>query len=333
MKRFFLLLFIGILCIQYAFPGTKKQASPTETIPTGKPIDWYLEKGDEYFNKGKYQVAQKYYQHMLKIDPADPIAPKKISGCEQMIHRSKEERKFYSYIERADKYFSQNKVDYALEYYLAAYKSLPSKGREVVVKFKTVSKSHPEKWEKFKSENISDLEHLDKYSIPPGMPEEVYGMKSKAKKVYKNEKGYWEAEFDYNIVMIYIPAGEFLMGSNEGYKDEKPIHSVFLDGYWIGKYEITQWQWEEIMGSNPSRFKLGDKYPVESVSWEDVQQFIQKLNSRVGLSFRLPTEAEWEKAARGKDQRKYPWGSDSPSCLLTNYSGCGGQTKPVGSRF
>jgi formylglycine-generating enzyme required for sulfatase activity len=169
------------------------------------------------------------------------------------------------------------------------------------------------------------------FKLTSTLPSYISLIKSRAKKVYKNQQGYWEAEFDYDIVMIYIPGGEFSMGSNEGQKDEKPIHSVFLDGYWIGKYEVTQGQWEEIMGSNPSRFKNGDNYPVERVSWNDVQQFIQKLNSRTGLSFRLPGEAEWEKAARGTDRRKYPWGNASPSCSLANYSPCGGQTKPVGS--
>ena len=87
------------------------------------------------------------------------------------------------------------------------------------------------------------------------------------------------------------------MGSNEQ-NDEKPIHSVTLSDFYIGKYEVTQKEWRDIMGSNPSHFK-GDNLPVEKVSWNDIQKFIKKLNTKTGLNYRLPTEAEWEYAARG----------------------------------
>ena len=80
--------------------------------------------------------------------------------------------------------------------------------------------------------------------------------------------------------------------------DEKPVRTVRLDGFWMGKQEVTQGQWKWIMGSNPSSFKKGDNYPVEQVSWNDVQQFIRRLNSQSSAKFRLPSEAEWEYACR-----------------------------------
>ena len=98
--------------------------------------------------------------------------------------------------------------------------------------------------------------------------------------------------------MVFVEGGTFQMGSNEGYDDEKPVHQVTLSDYYIGQTEVTQGLWQAVMGSNPSDFK-GAKNPVNKVSWNDCQVFIRKLNSLTGVNFRLPTEAEWEFAARG----------------------------------
>ena len=107
-----------------------------------------------------------------------------------------------------------------------------------------------------------------------------------------------------DIEFVWIPPGEFRLGSTSRHadSDEKPVTGVRLTrGFWLGKYEVTQAQWESVMGSNPSRFKnCGGNCPVERVSWNDVQEFIGKLNRRLGgRPYRLPTEAEWEYAARG----------------------------------
>jgi formylglycine-generating enzyme required for sulfatase activity len=101
--------------------------------------------------------------------------------------------------------------------------------------------------------------------------------------------------------MVYIPGGSFEMGDtrNEGFASEKPVHKVKLDGFYMGKYEVTQRQWESIMGSNPSYFKDCPDCPVETVSWNDVQFFLKKLNLKTGSKYRLPTESEWEYAAGG----------------------------------
>ena len=100
--------------------------------------------------------------------------------------------------------------------------------------------------------------------------------------------------------MVYVKGGSFQMGSNDVNADdnEKPLHSVTLSDYYIGETEVTQELWEAVMGSNPSAIK-GSKKPVEMVSWYDCRKFIRKLNQLTGMTFRLPTEAEWEYAARG----------------------------------
>lgn len=108
--------------------------------------------------------------------------------------------------------------------------------------------------------------------------------------------------------MKYVSGGTFTMGATSEMKnphnDEKPTHKVKLSSYYIGETEVTQALWKAVMGSNPSRFK-GDDLPVEQVSWNDCQTFISKLNSLTGKRFRLPTEAEWEFAARGGNQSRH----------------------------
>jgi formylglycine-generating enzyme required for sulfatase activity len=135
------------------------------------------------------------------------------------------------------------------------------------------------------------------------------------------------------IEMVAIPGGSFEMGDTfgEGGGEEKPVHTVTLKAFLIGKTEVTQKQWVAVMGSNPSSFK-GDDLPVEQVSWEDCQQFIAKLNQMTGKRFRLPTEAEWEYAARsGGKREKYP-GSDSPDQVAWFGSNSGSRTNPVGTK-
>ena len=131
--------------------------------------------------------------------------------------------------------------------------------------------------------------------------------------------------------MILVQGGTFLMGSPESEADrhtDETQHEVTLSDFCIGKYPVTQAQWVAVMGNNPSRFK-GDDLPVENVNWNDCQKFIAKLNSLTGKAYRLPTEAEWEFAARGGVQSKgYLYaGSDDPNevawynCVQTQFAG------------
>jgi len=129
--------------------------------------------------------------------------------------------------------------------------------------------------------------------------------------------------------MVFVQDGTFTIGytPEEGadcYDNEKPAHQVTLSSFYIGKYEVTQAQWKAVMGNNPSHFK-GDNLPVEQVSWKDVQEFIRKLNAQTGKQYRLPTEAEWEYAARGgnKSQGYKYSGSNTTSNVAWYYENAG----------
>ncbi len=140
------------------------------------------------------------------------------------------------------------------------------------------------------------------------------------------------------IDMVKVEAGTFMMGATsemqKPYDDEKPVHQVTLtNDYYMGKYEVTQALWQAVMGSNPSKFKSRN-LPVEQVSWDDCQEFINKLNSITGRRFRLPTEAEWEYAARGgKKSKGYQYsGSSNISDVAWYTANSGSKTHPVGKK-
>ena len=124
------------------------------------------------------------------------------------------------------------------------------------------------------------------------------------------------------------------MGSNDGSTDEKPVHSVTLNNFYIGKTEVTQMQWRDVMGNAPSSFKNCYNCPVENVSWDDVQKFIVKLNQKTGKTYRLPTEAEWEYAARGGNKSKgYKYsGNDKIDQVAWYASNSENKTHPVGQK-
>ncbi len=119
--------------------------------------------------------------------------------------------------------------------------------------------------------------------------------------------------------MVYVPAGSFPMGSDEGDADERPIHTVYLDGYYIDKFEVSWGQWKRSglpystrIGTRkqqpePPDWGIVDHQPMQNVTWNDARAFVDWAGKR------LPTEAEWEKAARGTDGRTYPWGNEKPS--------------------
>lgn len=141
--------------------------------------------------------------------------------------------------------------------------------------------------------------------------------------------------------MVFVEGGTFTMGATDEQgvtgkgmsADERPTHQVTLSSFYIAKYEVTQEEWEAVMGSNPSFF-IGAKRPVEGVSWNDCQEFIRKLNEKTGEHFRLPTEAEWEYAARGGNRScgyKYS-GSNEIDDVGWHVNNSDGTTHDVGQK-
>ena len=137
--------------------------------------------------------------------------------------------------------------------------------------------------------------------------------------------------------LVLVKGGCYRMGDTfgDGKPDEKPVHDVCVSDFYLGKYEVTQGQWEKVMGTNPSSNKeCGADCPVNAVSWEDAQEYIKKLNAKSGKKYRLPTEAEWEYAARsgGKVMK---WAGTGDEALLGEFAwyekNGDGMTRKVGS--
>lgn len=168
--------------------------------------------------------------------------------------------------------------------------------------------------EMYKNKNGTDLSHFDKSKSALG--------------------------FDNNYHlgnMVLIPAGDFEMGSNEGNSEEKPAHKVYLDAFYIDLYEVTNGDYAKCISENKctrpdsgggfdlTEIESEKNVPVLGVTWDQANDYC------IWMKKRLPTEAEWEKAARGTDSRKYPWGNEPISCDLANTHNCAGRGIEVGS--
>ena len=141
---------------------------------------------------------------------------------------------------------------------------------------------------------------------------------------------------EINPEMVFVQGGVFKMGSNFGVEDELPIHDVRVDDFYIGKYEVTQLEWRLIMDQDTNKryFEGCDSCPVERVSWYNVIEFIEKLNQKTGLNYRLPTEAEWEFAGRGGNISKgYKYsGSNADVSVAWKVGNSNARSHPIGRK-
>ena len=146
-------------------------------------------------------------------------------------------------------------------------------------------------------------------------PSSIRSIKVKQKKSATTKNTWIDPVTKMNF--IWVEGGRFQMGKkNAAIRDEQSVDRVKLDGFWMAKYEVTQAQWKQIMGSNPSEFSTcGNTCPVENISWNDAQDFIAKLNRQGQNKFRLPTEAEWEYACRERGKNQTYCGGNSINSL------------------
>jgi formylglycine-generating enzyme required for sulfatase activity len=135
-----------------------------------------------------------------------------------------------------------------------------------------------------------------------------------------------------NQDMVFIKGDCYQMGDTfgDGKDDEKPVHEVCVDDFYLGKYELTQREWKEVMGNNMASFyDCGDDCPADNVSWNNVQEFIRRLNVKTSMNYRLPTEAEWEYAAReGGENLRFPTGKNIIGPDEANFNGSSKYKKP-----
>ena len=174
---------------------------------------------------------------------------------------------------------------------------------------------------------IGEPEEPEEPEEPAEEPTDGGSLVAGTKRVFSLPGG---AEMEF----VWIEPGVFQMGSDDGSSNERPVHEVEISrGFWLGKYEVTQGEWEAVMGSNPSYYKGDSRRPVETISWNDVQGFIAKLNAAAGSDvYRLPTEAEWEYACRAGTTTAYGYQVRDPNPSLGDYAWYSGNNSPSGPK-
>ena len=188
---------------------------------------------------------------------------------------------------------------------------------------------------------VQNIDDINKFVSEYGQMTDEHRKKINARLSYLQKQQHNKQIID-NLVsnMVYVEGGTFMMGGTEPYdwEETKPVHQVTLSSFYIGKYEVTQEEWKAIMGNNPSKF-IGDKRPVDQVDvgrakYDDCLEFIKKLNHLTNKKFRLPTEAEWEYAARGGNLSKgYRYsGSNNISDVAWWSGNSRGKTHNVGQK-
>ncbi len=196
-----------------------------------------------------------------------------------------------------------------------------------------------------KEEDLNSTDYIEvrlKENVEKVIAEREERERKEREKKEREERGKFNVG-GVEFKMVYVEGGTFMMGAQksdpkspnydgEAWNDESPVHEVELSDYYIGETQVTQALWKAVMGNNPSLFTGDDDFPVETVSWDDiVEKFIPALNNKTGRTFRLPTEAEWEYAARGGNKskgHKYS-GSDEIDEVAWKAGNSGDQTHPV----
>ena len=310
--------------IHYWRHSATGDAPPAATAPSPSEIERWQQEADAYFAKQRFLLppernAFDLDKKILQHDPANARARQQIFDMMRL------------YRQWGDEQAAQRRADRATTFYeryltLAAYAAAHFPNQRMAKEIERVKAQ------------------LRQLAAPP-KPEAARATATPAPQPFT----VW-SDPATGIPFVWLPGGCFQMGSppDEPYRDldESPTHEVCLQGFWMGKYEVTQAQWLQVMGRNPAYFveqaagQTALILPVEQVSWHDAQEFLQKLNAtveprgRAALQFRLPSEAEWEYACRAGTSTPYSFGDDSN--LLGEYAwhrdNSDAQTHPVGER-
>ncbi len=264
--------------------------TPSTSEIDRQKITRLLQTADAYFARKWYTTpaetnAFDIYLEVLKLDSTNAHAFQQIDTIAQF------------YKSRAEREVERGKTEQAVQYYRKYLTVVPDD-----------------------EEILGKVAKLETSTAPPEakLTEAPF---SKVKEQPTPSEKVW-TEPVQGMEFVWVPAGCFQMGSSETERlhdsDEEPIHKVCVDGLWMGKYEVTQKQWQQVMGENPANFNsatIGEdsgNHPVEQVSWEEVQEFIRRLNEKFGTNvYHLPSEAEWEYACRVGTTMMYGFGNDN----------------------
>lgn len=329
-------------------PNTTVQEKPNANIES------LLEQGDKEAEAGNNQGAMEFYKKALAQAPGNLVAKEKCSEMQKRIDFDSKRSKFADCIKKSDANYEKNDIKFAFLYLVEGLRVFPEGSSEVKERLSVMNREYPREIDAILKEKALELKDVRKQidgmldrteTLTPDAPptrtpsvkysepflEKIAG---RTNKIQKNSQGFWEAVFNNNITMIYIPAGEFTVGSpdRDGEDDEHPAHRVFISGYWLGKTEVTFAQFDAFCQDTglpkPADEGWGrGERPVIFVSWQEANAFCAWLKKKTGLPFRLPTEAEWEKAARDL----YPWGNAEPASTLANFNQEMMKTDIVGS--
>lgn len=335
-----------------------KRTEAAAPDPEARGADWHLDQGDQAAEASDFKKALEHYQKALELEPGNLVAQEKSSEMKKTISGADRGLKFKEYLKKTDAYYEKGSIKFAILYLFEALRLYPEGREEVRERLAVMDREYPQELAAVLDEKSAELKdirsQIDALLPPKAEPEPeaaavpVAGaaaesgfsepflkrVAAKTERIARNEKGFWEAVFPYGITMVYVPRGEFTIGSplREGDADEHPSHRVAIEGFWIGKTEVTFAQYDRFCAETQRKMAADEGWgrenrPVIYVSWDDAADFCAWLKNKTGLEFRLPSEAEWEKTAR----ERYPWGGSPPSPDLANYSKEHMMTRPVGS--